>query len=55
MVSRDDGGTPTDAIRAADELVSRDGVTILMGTFLSNVSLAVADFAKQRHVIFVSR
>ncbi len=53
VVSRDDGGTPTDAIRAADELVSRDGVTILMGTFLSNVSLAVADFAKQRHVIFV--
>ena len=53
VVSRDDGGTPTDAIRAADELVSRDGVTILMGTFLSNVSLAVADYAKQRHVVFV--
>ena len=53
VVSRDDGGTPTDAIRAADELVSREGVTVLMGTFLSNVSLAVADYAKQRHVVFV--
>ena len=53
VISRDDGGTPTDAIRAAEELVSREGVTVLMGTFLSNVSLAVADFAKQRKVVFV--
>lgn len=53
VVSRDDGGTPTDAIRAAEELVSREGVTILMGTFLSNISLAVADYAKQKKVIFV--
>jgi branched-chain amino acid transport system substrate-binding protein len=53
VVSRDDGGTPTDAIRAADELVSREGVSIVIGTFLSNISLAVADYAKQKKVIFV--
>jgi branched-chain amino acid transport system substrate-binding protein len=53
VVSRDDGGTPTDAIRAADELVSREGVPILIGTFLSNISLAVSDYAKQKKVIFV--
>jgi branched-chain amino acid transport system substrate-binding protein len=53
VVSRDDGGTPTDAIRAADELVSREGVQVLIGTFLSNISLAVSDYAKQKKVIFV--
>ncbi|HVR55541.1 MAG TPA: ABC transporter substrate-binding protein [Pseudolabrys sp.] len=53
VVSRDDGGTPTDAIRAAEELVTREGVTVLMGTFLSNISLAVADYAKQKKVVFV--
>ncbi|MGM4903826.1 ABC transporter substrate-binding protein [Tardiphaga sp. 866_E4_N2_1] len=53
VISRDDGGTPTDAIRVAEELVTREGVSVLMGTFLSNISLAVADFAKQKKVVFV--
>ncbi len=53
VVSRDDGGTPTDAVRAAEELVTRENCTVLVGTFLSNVSLAVADFAKQRKTVFV--
>lgn len=53
VVSRDDGGTPTDALRAAEDLVSRENCTVLVGTFLSNISLAVADFAKQRKTVFV--
>jgi len=53
VASRDDGGTPTDAVRAAEELVTRENCTVLVGTFLSNVSLAVADFAKQRKTVFV--
>lgn len=53
IVSRDDGGTPTDAVRAAEELVTRERVPLLMGTFLSNISLAVGDFAKQKKVVFV--
>ena len=52
IVIRDDNGTPGDAVRVAEELVSREKVVMLMGTFPSNVGLAVADFAKQRKVPF---
>jgi branched-chain amino acid transport system substrate-binding protein len=54
IVSRDDGGTPGDAVRVAEELVSRERVTMLMGTYASNVGLAVSDFAKQRRVLFLA-
>jgi branched-chain amino acid transport system substrate-binding protein len=54
IVSRDDNGTPGDAVRVAEELVSREKVTLLMGTFPSNVGLAVADFAKQRKMPFLA-
>src|SRR6266550_9130179 len=54
IVSRDDNGTPGDAVRVAEELVSREKVVLLMGTFASNVGLAVADFARQRKVMFLA-
>lgn len=54
LVVRDDTGTPGDAIRVAEELVSREKVVLLMGTFASNVGLAVSDFAKQRKVLFLA-
>ena len=54
VVSRDDNGTPGDAVRVAEELVSREGVALLMGTYLSNVGLAVSDLARQRRVPFLA-
>src|SRR5256885_9391185 len=54
VVSRDDGGTPGDAVRVAEELISREQVALLMGTFASNVGLAVANLAQQRKVVFVA-
>ena len=54
IVSRDDNGTPGDAVRVAEELLSREKVALLMGTFASNVGLAVADLAKQRKVLFLA-
>jgi len=54
IVSRDDQGNPGDAVRVAEELVSREKVVLLMGTFASNVGLAVADLAKQRKVMFLA-
>src|SRR5690242_14284339 len=54
VVSRDDGGTPGDAVRVAEELISREKVDLLMGTFASNVGLAVANLAKQRKVLFLA-
>ena len=54
VVVRDDNGTPGDAVRAAEELVSREGVVLLAGGFLSHIGLAVADFAKQRSFPFIA-
>ncbi|HET9668123.1 MAG TPA: ABC transporter substrate-binding protein [Casimicrobiaceae bacterium] len=54
VVSRDDNGVPGDAVRVAEELLTRERVTMLMGTFASNIGLAVADLAKRRHVLFIA-
>ncbi len=54
IVSRDDDGTPGDAVRVAEELVAGEQVQLLFGTYLSNVGLAVSDFARQRHVPFLA-
>ncbi len=54
IVSRDDGGTPGDAVRAAEELISRERADVLMGTFASNVGLAVANLANQRKILFLA-
>ena len=54
IVSRDDNGSPGDAVRVAEELIAREKVVLLMGTFPSNVGLAVADLAKQRKILFIA-
>src|SRR6266436_9499712 len=54
LVTRDDNGNAGDAVRVAEELLAREKVDLLMGTFSSAVGLAVADLAKQRHVLFLA-
>ncbi len=54
VISRDDGSNPGDAVRVADELVTREGVAILTGTFLSNIGLAVTEFAGKKQVFFLA-
>jgi branched-chain amino acid transport system substrate-binding protein len=54
VVSKDDGGKPADAQTAANELVSSEKVVMLTGTFLSNIGLAVSDFASQKKVFFLA-
>jgi branched-chain amino acid transport system substrate-binding protein len=54
LVTRDDGGTPGDAVRVAEELISREKADVLMGTFASNVGLAVANLASQRRILFLA-
>ena len=54
VISRDDNGNPGDAVRVAEELVSREKVDMIFGTFLSHIGLAVTDFAKQRKVLFLA-
>ncbi len=54
VISRDDNGNPGDAVRVAEELVSREKAEVIFGTFLSHIGLAVTDFAKQRKVLFLA-
>jgi len=54
FVIRDDGATPGDAVRVAEELITREKTAFLVGTFLSNIGLAVSDFANQKKVLFLA-
>ena len=54
LVTRDDNGSPGDAVRAAEELVAREQVDVLAGGFLSNIGLALADFAKQKKFFYLA-
>ncbi len=54
VISKDDAGKPADAQTAANELVSSENVAMLAGTFLSNIGLAVSDFANQKKVFFLA-
>jgi len=54
VVTRDDGANPGEAVRVAEELVTREGVVAIAGTFLSNIGLAVTNFAGQKKVFFLA-
>jgi len=54
IISRDDGANPGDAVRVANELVTREGVALIAGTFLSNIGLAVTEFAGKEKVFFLA-
>ncbi|TCT09695.1 ABC transporter substrate-binding protein [Paralcaligenes ureilyticus] len=54
LVTRDDNSNPGDAVRAAEELLTRDKADVLCGTFLSNIGLAVTDFARHKKVFFLA-
>jgi branched-chain amino acid transport system substrate-binding protein len=53
-IHRDDGGKPEDSVRHAGELLNAERVDILAGGFLSNVGLAISDFANQNKRLYVA-
>ena len=54
VIARDDAGKPEEALRHAVELTSREKVDVLAGGFLSNVGLALADFAQKNKRVFIA-
>jgi branched-chain amino acid transport system substrate-binding protein len=54
IISREDGATTGDATRVADELVTRERASLLFGSFLSNVGVAMADYANQKKIVYVA-
>ena len=53
-IFRDDNANPGDAVRMAEDLLTREKVDVLTGVTLSHVGLALADFAKQRKRFFLA-
>ena len=53
-IFRDDAGNPADALRAAQELVMRERVDLLAGSLLSNLGLAISEFAAKRQIVFIA-
>ena len=54
VISRDDAGEPGTAVKVAEELVLKDKVVLIMGSFLSNIGLAMTDFAKRNKVLYIA-
>lgn len=53
-IFRDDAGKPEDAVRHAGDLINAEKVDLLSGGFLSNVGLAIADFAAQNKRLYAA-
>lgn len=54
FIFRDDQGEPGEAVKIAEELMTRDGTVMLTGTILSNVGLAIASLAGQRGYVYLA-
>ncbi len=54
VISRDDAGKPGEAVKIAEELVRKDKVALIMGSFFSHVGLALTDFSKRNKVLYVA-
>ncbi|RZL87727.1 MAG: ABC transporter substrate-binding protein [Variovorax sp.] len=53
-IFRDDNANPGDAVRVAEELLTREKVELISGVTLSHVGVALTDFARQRKVFFLA-
>ena len=53
-IFRDDNANPGDAVRVAEELITREKVELISGVTLSHVGVALTDFARQRKVFFMA-
>lgn len=54
VISRDDGGTPADSQRVAQELIDQDKVTMLMGSSFAHIADAVSQYANRRPIPFLA-
>lgn len=48
LITRDDNANPGEAIRQAEDLITREKVDILAGAFYAHIGTALTDYAKQK-------
>jgi len=54
FIFRDDQGEPGEAVKIAEELMTREGAVMLTGTILSNVGLAISSFAAEKAYVYLA-
>ncbi len=54
FIFRDDQGEPGEAVKIAEELMTREGAVMLTGTILSNVGLAISSFAGEKGYVYMA-
>ncbi len=54
FIYRDDQGKPGEAVKIAEELMTRDGAVMLTGTILSHVGLAISSFAAEKKYLYLA-
>ena len=54
FIYRDDQGKPSEAVKIAEELMTREGAVMLTGTILSNVGLAISSFAAEKGYVYLA-
>ena len=54
FIFRDDQGEPGEAIKIAEELMTREGAVMLTGSILSNVGLAISSFAGEKGYVYMA-
>ena len=54
FIFRDDQGEPGEAVKIAEELMTRDGAVMLTGSILSNVGLAISSFAGEKGYVYMA-
>ncbi len=54
LISRDDQGKPGEAVKIAEELFTRDGVTLISGSLFSHIGLALTSYAGQKKRLYLA-
>jgi branched-chain amino acid transport system substrate-binding protein len=54
FVFRDDQGKPGEAVKIAEELMTREGTVMITGTILSNIGLAISSLAAEKKFVYLA-
>ena len=54
FIFRDDQGKPGEAVKIAEELMTREGTVMLTGTILSHVGLAISSYAGEKKYLYLA-
>jgi len=54
FIFRDDQGEPGEAVKIAEELMTREGAVMLTGSILSNIGLAISSLAGEKGYVYLA-